>query len=110
MNASQINQIETKAECIEWIKALKQRIKDIQGGREFYVEEDYCVGGAEEPYYLAEKDALALLRNELKASEPAFEVQSVTYEKLAESYGNGGWFDVTRRGCQPSRIKVEPVG
>ena len=107
-----IQEIQTRAEAIGLIKAIKQRIRDVGGGRKFRIEENYCVGGSDRIYFLPEGEAMALLRRALLESGLETEgVESKSYEELRTLYSRQipGWFDVTRPGCHHSSIRVEPT-
>ena len=85
----------------------------------YIIYENFCVGGADEPYRLTEPEVVAnlsaaLLDSDLDAELFAATKASPTLQQLVQLHGDerhGGIivFDVTRRGCLPSSISIEPI-
>ena len=102
----------TRAQCREQIAGFEQRIRDLDGAREFRIDGDYCIGGPTEPYFLPEDKAMALLRSELRHT--AGNVDALSWDQLkAKGHRGEGHkryqFDVTREGCHQSTLYVSVV-
>ena len=97
----------TRAENADVIAALAQESSEVDSEREFRVDEDYCIGGATEPYYLKEPAMMKILRKEVRGFTA--EDMALAWDQLSKRYGSDGSFDVTREGCRQSTIYVHEV-